>query len=95
MNGRSFEYEGYVESINIKGSGEASSHQFLFSLISPKGDRHWSFLLDVSKAPLRYGAMSSLLIAAFAGNQIVKMNTAPGIGGLPYATEIEVVRKSK
>jgi hypothetical protein len=91
MNGQSFEYTGYVESINIKGVGN-NSHQFLFSLVSVHGDQHWPFLLDHRSEPLRYTAMVSLLTAAYAGNKIVKMNTTPNPGGSPYAAEIEVFR---
>ena len=94
MNGRSFEFEGYVESINIKGVG-INSHQFLFSLVSPKGDKHWSFLLDVESEPSRYTAMVSLLTAAYAGDKLVAVNTTPHVGGPPYAAEIEVVRRTK
>ena len=95
MNSRTFEHTGYVESINIKGAGPSSSHQFLFSLVTAKGDQHWSFLLDTESAPLRYMAMASLLSAAYAGGKLVRINTAPHVGGLPYAAEIEVARGSE
>ncbi|MGD9830721.1 MAG: hypothetical protein AB7U66_18520, partial [Hyphomicrobiaceae bacterium] len=64
MNGRSFEYTGFVESLNIKGAGPASSHQVLFSLISEDGKAHWSFRIDTS-APARCQTMTSLLAAAY------------------------------
>lgn len=91
MNGSAFQYVGYVESINIKGAGP-NSHQFLFSIINETGDQHWSFLLDQTSEPLRYTAMSGLLIAAFADGKIVQVNTAPNPPGSDFATEIEVRR---
>jgi len=91
MNGSTFEYTGYIESINVKGAGP-TSHQFLFSVVSAKGDKHWSFLLDTESVPLRYGAMASLLAAAYAGGKVVRVNTAPHVGGPAFAAEIEVVR---
>jgi|GEM_PF-5067890 len=93
MTASGFAYEGYVESINIKGVGP-NSHQFLFSLVTPKGDAHWSFLLDVASEPLRYTAMANLLIAAYADGKTVRLNTTPNPGGGPaYGAEIEVVRE--
>ena len=87
-----FEFEGYVESINIKGAGP-NSHQFLFSLVAPKGNSHWSFLLDPFSEPPRYAAMANLLSACFATDKLVRLNTAPNAGGGPaFAAEIEVVR---
>lgn len=94
MNGRPFEYEGYVESINIKGAGK-NSHQFLFSLVTTKGDKHWSFLLETLSEPQRYAAMASLLAAAYAGGNVVKLNTTPQGSGPAIAAEIEVVRGTK
>ena len=89
-----FEFVGYVESINIKGAGP-NSHQFLFSLVTKDGANHWSFLLDPFSEPLRYTAMAGLLSACFAGDKIVRLNTAPNTGGGPaYAAEIEVVREA-
>jgi hypothetical protein len=89
-----FEYVGYVESINIKGVGP-NSHQFLFSLVTAKGDKHWSFKLDVGTEPLRYTAMASLLSAAYAENKLVRLNKAPQGDGPAFAAEIEVVRSEK
>jgi hypothetical protein len=94
MNGSAFQYVGYVESINIKGAGQ-HSHQFLFSAINPKGDKHWSFLLDPTSEPLRYTAMASLLTAAFAGDKMVRLNTTSNGPGPAFASEIEVVRGDK
>jgi hypothetical protein len=94
MNASGFAYEGYVESINIKGAGP-NSHQFLFSLVTAKGDQHWSFLLDPVSEPPRYTAMASLLSACYAGDKIVRLNTTPNPGGGPaYGSEIEVVREA-
>jgi hypothetical protein len=42
--GVQFDFEGKVESINIKGDG-VSGQQFLFSLVNKKGENR-SFLLD-------------------------------------------------
>ena len=94
MNGSAFEFTGRVESINIKGAGP-NSNQCLFSLISPGGKQHWSFLLDPVSEPARYGAMVSLLAAAWSADKIVSLNTAPNSGGPAYAAEIEVVRSKK
>ena len=91
MNGRTFEYTGYVESINVKGAGK-NSHQFLFSVVSPKGDDHRPFLLDTESAPLRYTAMVSLLTTAYAAGKMIRINTAPH-ADVPFAAEIEVVRE--
>ena len=89
-----FEFAGFVESINIKGAGP-NSNQFLFSLVTKNGDKHWSFLLDPVSEPARYTAMASLLTACFAGDKMVHLNTAPNTGGGPaYAAEIEVVREA-
>jgi hypothetical protein len=96
MNGRVFEYTGYIESINIKGRDTSTSHQFLFSVMTPDGTKHWPFRLDWDTGPVRYAAMASLLTAAFASDKIVRINTAgPSSGDVPYATEIEVVRDKK
>ena len=93
MNGSAFDYTGYVESINIKGIGSGASHQFLFSVVNSGG--HQSFLLDTS-APSRYGAMVSVLTAAYASGNIVQLNTTPNSGGgQPFASEIQVNRASK
>ncbi len=92
MNGTGFQYTGYVESINIKGVGPRSN-QFLFSVVSLKGDQHWSFVLDAASEPPRYAAMASFLTAAFAGGKVVSLNTTiPPGGGVPFASEIQVVR---
>jgi hypothetical protein len=95
MNGSAFQYTGYVESINIKGVGP-NSDQFLFSLISLDGSKHWSFVLDAASEPQRYAAMASLLTAAFAGDKIVSLNTSTlssqARGGVAIACEIQVVR---
>lgn len=94
MPASGFAYEGYVESINVKGAGP-NSNQFLFSLITAKGDKHWSFLLDPVSEPARYAAMASLLSACYAGDKIVRLNTTPNPGGGPaYGSEIEVVREA-
>lgn len=96
MNGGRFEYVGYVESINIKGKDVASSHQFLFSVVNATGDQHWPFRLDWNSGPVRYTAMASLLTSAFATDKMVHINTAgPSTDGVPYASEIEVVRSKK
>lgn len=92
MNGSAFEFTGFIESINIKGVG-ATGDQFLFSLISPKGDKHWSFLLDPSE-PTRFSAMASLISVAYGTNKIVRLNTSVNAGGPSFASEIEVVRRS-
>ena len=84
-----FEYVGYVESINIKGVGP-NSNQCLFAIVSKNGDKHQSFLLDPFSEPTRYTAMASLLSAAYAGQKMVRVNTAPNPGGPAFAGEIEV-----
>jgi hypothetical protein len=89
MNGKTWQYSGYVESINIKGQS-TSGNQFLFSVVTQDGDTHNSFTLDASE-PSRYAAMASLLTAAFAGGKMVYLNTTP-TGGVPYASEIVVIR---
>lgn len=91
MNGRSFEWTGYVESINVKGVKQ-NSHQFLFSVVSDAGDAHRSFLLDTAAEPARYTAMVSVLTAAYVADRMVGINTAPDIHEPRYAAEIEVVR---
>jgi hypothetical protein len=91
MNAHGFEFIGYIENINIKGTG-STGNQFLFALISLDGDQHWSFHLDPSE-PRRYAAMSSLLASAFAAGTVVSLNTVPNIGHQPFAAEIEVLRK--
>ena len=96
MSAGRFEFVGYVESINIKGKDAPSSHQFLFSVVSVSGDQHWPFRLDWNTGPVRYGAMASLLTAAFAADRLVQINIAgPTTDGPPYASEIEVVRSKK
>lgn len=91
MNGRSFEYTGFVESLNIKGGGPEASHQVLFSLVSQNGKEHWPFRLDTS-APARCQTMTSLLAAAYAAGAVVQLNTAPGTATVPFAAELEVRR---
>ena len=76
MNADEFDYTGYIESINIKGAGP-NSHQFLFSLINPKGDKHWTFLLDQVSEPLRYTAMASLVIGGPCRQQDCSFKRGP------------------
>lgn len=90
MVGKTWQYSGYVESINIKGVS-TSGAQFLFSVISLDGRNHSSFTLD-DVQPSRYAAMASVLTAAFAAGKVVYLNTTP-TGGVPYASEIEVIRE--
>ena len=88
-----FEFEGFVETINIKGVGP-NSNQFLFSLVTKNGDKHQSYVLDSFSEPGRYAAMASLLTACFAGDKVVRLNTTPNPGGVAFAAEIEVVREA-
>ena len=89
MGAGGFEFVGYVESINIKGVGP-NSNQCLFAIVSKNGDKHQSFLLDSTTEPARYTAMAGLLSAAYAGEKMVRVNTAPDPGGPAIAAEIEV-----
>lgn len=82
-----FDFVGRVEGINVKGAGP-NSHQFLFSLINKKGDRH-PYLLDPSE-PLQFSTMANLLTAAFAAGTKVRIRTTPNPGGPAYVGELEV-----
>lgn len=91
MNGNSFKYSGYVESLNVKGDGP-NSHQCLFALVSKDGKKHWSFLLDPNPPTERNVVMANLLIAAWANGKPVKLNSKANGGAPEIATEIEVER---
>jgi hypothetical protein len=84
---KAWQYAGYIERINIKGARESGA-QFLFAITSPDGKSHWSFTLDSSNE-VRYGAMASLLIAAWSAGKIVYLNATPSDGGDSFASEIQ------
>jgi hypothetical protein len=92
MTGTVWEYSGYVEGINIKGT-QGSGDQFLFSVITQDGARHESFRSD-DRQPQRYAAMASLLAAAFAAGHVIYLNTAPPPDNGPHCAGATIGRST-